>query len=240
MPNKLKFRFPNAVTKVHPPFRRISSPLLWYLYSCTRPVAHSASPPTQRKHEMQSIASNQAVVLRCSVVGPIVALACPSHSSGVLEVCVHLLATMDEALLHGRDALLLLDLLLDLRDLPHVLSFRCAGRSMEKKNEVPCSPSRYRARSPCRSTFAPWGPVSNGRGARGSFAVLDQHGGGCLRSGPDVLERRYKMPFGLWGVVDEGKAWSALGGRLKVEVGDGGVVGLELVGVGGAQHGGTV
>lgn len=37
--------------------------------------------------------------------------------SACVSPCLHLLAAVDEALLHRRDALLLLDLFLDLRDL---------------------------------------------------------------------------------------------------------------------------
>lgn len=61
---------------------------------------------------MQRIARNQTVVLRRAVVG-------------------HLLAAVDEALLHRRDALLLLDLFLDLRDLDSRVS-RCSHRSFSE------------------------------------------------------------------------------------------------------------
>lgn len=71
-----------------------------------------------------------------------------------LEYCLHLLSTVDESLLDGRDALLLLDLFLDLRDLRPSVSLVVVV--IRLKRCEPCTRSRCRARSPCRSACAPW------------------------------------------------------------------------------------
>lgn len=118
--------------------------------------------------------------------------------------CVHLLAAVDEALLHGRDALLLLDLFLDLGHLhartQELFSRPSFLRSVEvirwysmTRGAIPCSPARCRAQSPCRSTFAPY-QVARLRqllvvsvrkatfrekyGRAFLSLLLDQHGGG--------------------------------------------------------------
>lgn len=116
---------------------------------------------------MQSIARNQAVVLCRTIIGPVTILALPWNEYEYMSA-VHLLAAVDESLLHGRDTLLLLDPFLDLRDLSRILSIRRAVRSM-REVEVPCSSSRYRARSPYQSAFAPYGPL----------VMLSRRGGGA-------------------------------------------------------------
>lgn len=84
-----------------------------------RPLSSSPRATSESEDEMQRVAGGEVVLGGRLVVGPAVGpggLALLPYSRE-LWGCSHLLAAMDEALLDGRDALLLLDLLLDLRNL---------------------------------------------------------------------------------------------------------------------------
>ena len=78
--------------------------------------------------------------------------------------CLHLLSSENQSLLDGRNTLLLLDLLLNLRDLFFVsalynsqyrlLSFCRVGweaHRVEYRSHIPCNQARYQARSLSRS-----------------------------------------------------------------------------------------
>ena len=129
-----------------------------------------ASPKSE--DEMEGRASLERVVRSRLVVDPASPERCLSvcvyvarWRESVEEQSIHLLSTEDQALLNGRDALLLLDLLLDLSDLSTGPCQRCDERAetarpqgLQKRGGdfVPCSRARCRARSPCRSVCAPW------------------------------------------------------------------------------------